>query len=337
MHLGIGIVYRDATGLFLLLLLRVIGGQIGRDALPGLTVVARAEQELRSDVESALLIRAHVNRCIPIEAQLAFAIILLRLDGSRFERGPIHAADGAALRLGVDVTRFGGIGKDPESISAIKILPAAVGNAAGVGGIAHPRAVILKPAKHMVRVLPIDAHVIELRDREIVAFPPSVAAVVGIPNATIVSGDQMIGVLRVDPDVVKITVRASDDTAETLAAIFAHDEYEVGFVQFVFVFRIDQQVCKIKRPPHHPTAAVAFFPSLAAVGGTKQGAAIRFDERINYARIGRRDADRDASPRLGWEALRAFFIEFLPGRPAVGRLEETAAAWRGGILTSGSE
>src|SRR6266851_10315507 len=189
MHLGIGIVHRDATGLFLLLLLRVIGGQIGRDAFPRLTVVARAEQELRSDVEGALLIRAHVNGRIPIEAQLALAIIRLRLDASRFERGPIHAADGTALGLGVYVTWFGGIGKDPESISAIEILPAAVGNAAGVGGIAHPCAVVLETAKHVVGVLHIDADVIKLRDGKVVALPPGVAAVVGIPDATVVSGD----------------------------------------------------------------------------------------------------------------------------------------------------
>src|SRR5882757_6839479 len=148
MHFRVGIVYRDAAGLFLLLLLWVIGCQIGRDALPGLTVVSRAEEELRSNVEGALLIWAHVNRCIPIEAQLAFAVIRLRLDASRFERGPIHAADGTALGLGIDVAWFGGIGKDPESISAIKILPSAVSNAARVGGIADPRAIVLKPAKH---------------------------------------------------------------------------------------------------------------------------------------------------------------------------------------------
>src|SRR6267154_5640346 len=101
MHFRIGIVDRDAAGLFLFLFFRVIGRQIGRDALPGLTAVSRAEEELRSDVERALLIWAHVNRCIPIEAQLAFAIILLRLDASYFGVGPFQAADVAACGPGL--------------------------------------------------------------------------------------------------------------------------------------------------------------------------------------------------------------------------------------------
>src|SRR5438477_4066374 len=116
MHFRVGIVYGDATGLFLFLFLWVIGRQIWGDALPRLAVIARAKQELGSDVESTLLIRAHVNGRIPIEAQLAFAIIRLRLDTSRLQCGPIHAADGAALGLGIDVAWFRGIGKDPESI-----------------------------------------------------------------------------------------------------------------------------------------------------------------------------------------------------------------------------
>jgi hypothetical protein len=47
-HLGGRVVYSDAARLFLLLFLRVVGRQIRRDALPGLTLIARAEQELRT-------------------------------------------------------------------------------------------------------------------------------------------------------------------------------------------------------------------------------------------------------------------------------------------------
>src|ERR1700686_1868600 len=171
-------------------------------------MIARTEQELRSDVDSALLIRAQVNRRVPVEAELAFPIILLGLDAARRESGLIYAANVATLRFGVNVGGIGGIRKDPKSIAAEEIFPAAVGDTARIGRIAHPGTVILQAAVHMVGILHVHAHVIKLRDRKVVALPPGVSAVVGIPNTAIVAGDQMIRVLRVDLDVVKITVGA---------------------------------------------------------------------------------------------------------------------------------
>src|ERR1700686_5205729 len=49
-HLRRRIVDGDTSGLFLLLLLGIVAGQVRRDPLPALTVVARAEQKLRADV-----------------------------------------------------------------------------------------------------------------------------------------------------------------------------------------------------------------------------------------------------------------------------------------------
>src|SRR4029077_356333 len=56
-HLGDGIVDRDTAGLLLLLLLRVVRGQVRRDALPALPVIARAKQELRTDVDRCGIVR----------------------------------------------------------------------------------------------------------------------------------------------------------------------------------------------------------------------------------------------------------------------------------------
>ena len=83
-HFGIRIVHRHAAGLLLLLLLRIMGGEIRRNAVPRLSMIARAEQELRANVNRALLIRAHVDRRVPVEAQLPFSVILFRLDQTAF-------------------------------------------------------------------------------------------------------------------------------------------------------------------------------------------------------------------------------------------------------------
>ena len=54
-HLGRRVVDGDAAGFLLLLLLRIVRGQIRRDAIPAVAVIARAEQELRADVDRRLL------------------------------------------------------------------------------------------------------------------------------------------------------------------------------------------------------------------------------------------------------------------------------------------
>src|SRR5262249_48367354 len=79
-HLGGGVINGDAAGLFLLLLFRVVGRQIGGDAIPGLSVVARAEEELRADIDHAALRRAQMNRRVPVVAELAFFVTGQGLD-----------------------------------------------------------------------------------------------------------------------------------------------------------------------------------------------------------------------------------------------------------------
>src|SRR5208282_3895445 len=115
-------------------------------------MVARAEQELRPDINGALLIRAHVDRSVPIEAQLSFSIIGLRLDEAALQREAIDARDKAALRFGVNVARVGWIGKRPKPISATKVFPPAIADPAWILRIAHPHAVVLQPAKHVIRI-----------------------------------------------------------------------------------------------------------------------------------------------------------------------------------------
>src|ERR1700723_496243 len=49
------IVDGDAAGLLLLLLLWIVGGEIGRDSFPGFAAVARAEQKLAADIDGVRL------------------------------------------------------------------------------------------------------------------------------------------------------------------------------------------------------------------------------------------------------------------------------------------
>src|SRR3712207_9516927 len=65
---------------------------------------------------------------------------------------------------------------------------------------------VLQAAVDAVRIGIIDAHVIELRDRKVVAFPPLRPAIVGIPDAAVIASDDGLGVRRIDPKRVLIAI-----------------------------------------------------------------------------------------------------------------------------------
>ena len=104
-------------------------------------------------------------------------------------RVAIDSANLAALVFRVDVIRISRVLEHPESIAVEHIFPTMIGDAARVLRITYPRAIVLQSAIHLVRILLVDAHVIELRHRQIFSFPPFAAAVVRVPHPAIVSGE----------------------------------------------------------------------------------------------------------------------------------------------------
>ena len=66
-------------------------------------------------------------------------------------RMPVHPADLAALGFGINVIRVGRIFEYPETVAAINVFPARIGDAARIRRIAHPEAVVLQPAVDVVR------------------------------------------------------------------------------------------------------------------------------------------------------------------------------------------
>src|SRR5204863_5959488 len=164
---------------------------------------------------------------VPVEAQL-LVVARLGLDVAVGARPAIDPPDESALRLGIDRVGTARVHQRPESVAPVEILPGRVGDAAGPRRVTHPGAVVLQAAVHLVRVLVVDAHVIELRDGKVVALPPAVAAVVGNPQAAVVSADDMLRILRIDPEIVPVAVRAAAAAAEAAATVLAGNERVVG-------------------------------------------------------------------------------------------------------------
>ena len=322
-HLGRRVVDGDAAAQLLLLLGRIVGREVRREALPGLALIARAEQELAADVERLLVGRAQRDRRVPVPAKLLVQAGL-GLDVAELVRVDVDAADVAALVFGIDVVRIGRIGVDPEAVAAVEVFPARIRDAAGIARIAAPGAVVLQAAEHVVRIRVVDAHVIELRDRQVVALPPLVAAVVGQPEAAIVAGDHVLDIVRIDPDAVHVAMHAVEaaDRREALAAVIAADQRAIGLVDELRVDRIDDQMREVERTPDHPLALVALLPGAAAVVGNVERAVDAFDDRIDGLRIARRDGHGDAAIRLFRQAGIRLRRQLGPGLAAIGGAEQ---------------
>src|SRR5664280_2743228 len=88
-HLGGGVVHRDSARLLLLLFFRVVRREVRRDPLPRLSAVLRHEEELSADVQLPLLEARHVDRRVPVPAQL-LPVARLRLDVAPREGEAVH-------------------------------------------------------------------------------------------------------------------------------------------------------------------------------------------------------------------------------------------------------
>src|SRR5207245_1420715 len=154
---------------------------------------------------------------------------------------------------------------------------------------------------------------------EVIAFPPAIAAVKGIPNAAVVAGDYIVGVVRIDPDIVKVSVRAAGDVAEALAAVVARNQRSVRLVDFVFVFGIDNQVREVEWAPDHVLAAIELSPGLSPIIGTVKAILryLSFDKRVHGTGPGRSNRDGYATPWLWRKSRSALLIELGPRRAAL--------------------
>jgi len=148
----------------------------------------------------------------------------------------------------------------------------------------------------------------------------------------------MIGIVGIHPDIVEIAVCAVPDSAETLAAILAHDQGEVRLVKLCSRFsdlRSSWRSRRAARPSNYCGPALPMFSRHLRSGK----GALRVDSIRAYTTFGfdGRDCDGNAPPRFRGEPFGALFIQFLPGRSAVGGLGKSAAAGCGGILPARTE
>src|SRR5216684_8648825 len=108
------------------LLFRIVGREVRRDAVPGLSVITGAEEELRSDINRALFIRTHMDGRVPVETQLALAVVGLRFDVACIQRLAVDSPNFSALVFCIGIVGVSGVGEGPKAIAAVEVFPTAV-------------------------------------------------------------------------------------------------------------------------------------------------------------------------------------------------------------------
>src|SRR3954452_1897884 len=229
-----------------------------------MAVVARTEKELCANIDGPLFIRAHVDRSVAIEAQLLLIVLWLRLDALNAQRMAVESFDLATLRFRVNIIRICRIFEYPETVAVINVFPARIGDAARIRRITHPSAVVLEPTVNVIGARIVHAYVIELRRWQVPGTGPARTTITAAPEPAVVPGVNLVCIIRVNPDRVIVAMRIGCGT-EAAPAIYAEQQYQINFKNFVFVFGIDNQVSKIKRTPHHILAGIHLFPAFARV------------------------------------------------------------------------
>ena len=149
------------------------------------------------------------ERRVPVPAQGRVARPGLRLDVDLLARLPVEPHEGAVLRLGVDDVGVARLDRGEEAVAPLRDEPVLVPDAVDVVGPRRPAegGVVLRAAVDVVEGLRVvDRDPVELRHREVRLELPRRAAVPRLVDAAVVAVQEVVGVLRVDPEGVVVDV-----------------------------------------------------------------------------------------------------------------------------------
>src|SRR5205085_6191838 len=94
-----------------------------------------------------------------------------------------------------------------------------VGNPARIRGVAYPGTVVLQATVDVIGIGAVNAHVVELRNRQISEVLPKIATILAAPQTAVIARDYGARIARIDPDIVKVAVCAAGNSAESFSAI----------------------------------------------------------------------------------------------------------------------
>ena len=263
------------------LLLRVVGGEVRADDVPGIAVVPASEEDVPAPVDHGGIVGGDDDGGVPVKAVPGLAHVLalgahhpgVGLDGPGLAGPGVGDAEVPALGVGVDQPGLARNGNRVESVPAAHRVPLVGqdGPAPGFGGAA-PVSVVLEASADPVGIPVVHEDVVELGE---VHVPPDVevdAAVEAHLESAVASGKHMLSVGRIDPDGLVVSVDPRCDPLEGPSPVggFGHppgqgeDRVRVG--------RIDENVGVVEGPEVQVPVVVHHPPVLPVVVGPEEGA-----------------------------------------------------------------
>ena len=180
---------------------------------------------------------------------------------------PVHVP---TLGLGEDDGRVGGVDDGEEAVAIGGLVPVLVSNAvkrARVGGAA-PGIVVLEATADVVRIAHVVADRVELAEGQVVEHAPVGGPVPGRGDAAVAPEDEVVGVVRVDPECMMVDVDLLGTVvAEGAAAIVGDHQRASQEVDAVHVARVDPHLGVVHRTRVGPGH---LFPAVAPVEGAEE-------------------------------------------------------------------
>ena len=166
----------------------------------------------------------------------------------------VLALDVAVLRLAIDDPLIVLVHEHHEPVAALHLIPVVVDDAAREAGRARtaPVVVVLKSAADVVRRLEVVADVVVERQRQVRVLDPGAAHVVRHRHAAVVADQDVIRVVRIDPDRVHVVVRREGRVGfHRPAAVDRHVQAHAAHVDAIRIARIDPDLAEVHRPRVH--------------------------------------------------------------------------------------
>ncbi len=311
-----------AFGLFLLL--RVIGGQIRADDLPGSPFIRTAVDELTSEIDGGRFKGVHGKTGIPVVPVLDVGFG--RDDAAAGPESGVKIVQVSSLGHAVSGPGFFRVGLGVEPVAASDCSPQVIIERSFLQhiGRSHPGAVILESSVHVVRHLHVEAHMVKLAERKILHETPALAPVGADHHTSVIPDDHPFSV-GMDPHGMKIRMGLAKpgQASEGLARILADPHPGMEHVENILVRGIDPDAVIVKRTVAHVGFIVDDLPVETPVSRTQENALLGFHKSIDNLRFVHRKSDSHA-PELSF-GKPVFIRESLPGLSAVHRDVEAAS------------
>ncbi len=221
----------------------------------------------------------------------------MRRDGDALAGGQIEPYESGVLRLGVHDVGIGGIDPRVEPVAAPREEPVAVVGAAGgarARGSAHG-AIVLRTAEHPVeRLNAVDLQPVELGQWQVLEPVVGLAAVERLVEPPVAADEQVVGVVRIDPEGVVVYVLVTPaQPAPVPPPVVAHRDADVHHVDAVDVHGVGEDLLVVVAAG--PAVAHALPADAVVLGAVEAGAFPCLDDGVHHVGVDRRHRQTDAA------------------------------------------